>query len=146
MRMFKPGPTPKTEEERRAAAAKYNMIPEDYQVWDEKLGWGDYPKFEGVGWDARDPYDDYDCEYDRYWYGEPVHIDSILWGPVGMNPDWVTHKPWYYFYLVSIGTVLGFTFVAFVFEYFNVRVSGRTKPKQFPGANKVHYTFEPAYD
>lgn len=32
---FKPGPFPQTEEERRAAAKKYGLLPEDYRTYRE---------------------------------------------------------------------------------------------------------------
>ena len=144
--LWKPGPPPVTEEQRRAAAAKYNLIPEDYDVWDEKEGYGDYPKFQGAGFDARDPFDDYDDEYERYFYGEPVHIDSILWGPAGMNPDWQTYKPSWYYPLVSVGFVASWVIVDSILDYYDIRLNSASKPKQFPGVGKVHYTFDPEYD
>lgn len=63
---------PKTEEERVAAAKKYNLIPEDYEVNDDTMGYGDYPKLPPVGMDARDPYEDMDYHYRRRNYGETV--------------------------------------------------------------------------
>jgi NADH dehydrogenase (ubiquinone) 1 beta subcomplex subunit 8 len=66
---------PKTEEERIAAAKKYYLIPEDYEVNSEDLGYGDYPKLPPVGMDARDPYEDLDYHYWRNNYGEPLHVD-----------------------------------------------------------------------
>ena len=63
---------PKTETERIAAARKYNLIPEDYEVHDESTGFGDYPKLPPVGMDARDPYEDLDYHYYRRNYGETV--------------------------------------------------------------------------
>ena len=71
-RDWKPGPVPRTPEERAAAARKYNLIPEDYDVNDESLGFGDYPKLPAVGMDARDPYEDLDYHYHRRNYGETV--------------------------------------------------------------------------
>lgn len=77
-RDWKPGPVPKTEEERAAAAKKYNLIPEDYEVNDEELGYGDYPKLPPVGMDARDPYEDLDYHYHRRNYGETVRLPHEL--------------------------------------------------------------------
>ena len=76
VRDWKPGPPPKTAEERAAAARKYNLIPEDYQVADEEEGYGDYPKLPPVGMDARDPYEDMDYYYWRQNYGETLHTDA----------------------------------------------------------------------
>ncbi|CAG2163376.1 unnamed protein product [Oppiella nova] len=44
IRDWKPGQYPKTQEEREAAAKKYNLIPEDYEPYPEGSGYGDYPK------------------------------------------------------------------------------------------------------
>ena len=77
MRDWKPGPVPKTEEERAAAAKKYYMIPEDYEVNEEWLGYGDYPKLPPVGMDARDPYEDMDYHYWRANYGEIVSTGPV---------------------------------------------------------------------
>ena len=75
VRDWKPGPPPKTEEEKVAAARKYNLIPEDYECYPETEGYGDYPKLPPVGYDARDPYEDLDYYYHRRNYGETLHID-----------------------------------------------------------------------
>ena len=69
---WKPGPPPKTEEERIAAAKKYNLIPEDYETYDESHGTGDYPKLPIVSMDSRDPYEDFDYYYFRQNFGETV--------------------------------------------------------------------------
>ena len=71
-RDWKPGPYPKTKEEREAAAKKYNLIPEDYEPLPDGTGWGDYPDLPIVGTDARDPYEDFDFHYRRRNYGETV--------------------------------------------------------------------------
>ncbi|XP_054933896.1 NADH dehydrogenase [ubiquinone] 1 beta subcomplex subunit 8, mitochondrial isoform X2 [Dermacentor andersoni] len=71
-----PKPAPQTEEEIRAAAKKYRMLPEDYKVRDksEGLTWGDYPKIPTVPAGSRDPEEDYDFPYLRRNYGEPINI------------------------------------------------------------------------
>lgn len=59
---YKPGPYPKTEAERAAAAKKYNLLPEEYKPYaDNGLGYGDYPALHGgLGVEARDPFYPYD--------------------------------------------------------------------------------------
>lgn len=71
---WKPGPYPKTEEERRAAAKKYNLIPEDYEPYDDKdgLGYGDYPKLPLKSAEGKDPYHHWDITHLKKNYGEPV--------------------------------------------------------------------------
>lgn len=54
---FKPGPYPKTEDERIAAAKKYNLLPEEYEPYpDDGNGLGDYPKIDALSGEARNPY------------------------------------------------------------------------------------------
>lgn len=90
---WKPGPYPKTKEEREAAARKYNLIPEDYEPYPEGSGYGDYPKLPPVGQDARDPYEDFDYYYRRRNYGETVHIDYDAHMSEKHNPNQTFRYP-----------------------------------------------------
>ena len=93
------GPYPRTKEERERAAKKYNLIPEDYEPYDEDEGWGDYPKLKAVGAFNRDRYDDFDDPVDNRYYGEPLHLDYDLYqweryDPLehekkGLPPTWI---------------------------------------------------------
>lgn len=67
-----PGPYPKTEAERIAAARKYNMIPEDYEPYPEEEGFGDYPMFKPVHMENRSDFEVYDFPVLKRNYGEPV--------------------------------------------------------------------------
>merc|ERR1712055_653918 len=72
---WKPGPYPKTEAERIAAAKKYNMLPEDYKPYpDDGWGYGDYPMIEAISMEARDPFECYDDPHNARNYGEVMHI------------------------------------------------------------------------
>lgn len=64
---WKPGPYPKTEEERLAAAKKYGLLPEEYEPYpDDGLGYGDYPKLPDIGQDSKSEYIPWDCpEHNR---------------------------------------------------------------------------------
>lgn len=75
------GPYPRTQEERERAAKKYNLIPEDYEPYDEDHGWGDYPNLKPIGAFNRDRYDDYDDPVDLRFHGEVYQLayDSHLW-------------------------------------------------------------------
>ena len=70
---WKPGPFPRTQQEREAAAKKYGMRVEDYEPYpDDGMGYGDYPKLQHDSPDSRDGYQDWDIpEYKRN-FGEPV--------------------------------------------------------------------------
>nr|CAD2176303.1 unnamed protein product [Meloidogyne enterolobii] len=70
-----PGNYPKTDEERRAAAIRYGLRPEDYTPYppdDVKNHVGDYPNPGIVTAEHRDPYDYYSDFHQRRNWNEPV--------------------------------------------------------------------------
>lgn len=70
---FKPAKFPTTEEERVAAAKKYNLLPEDYKPYpDDGTGYGDYPHLPDVPVETKDPYYPYDSPELKRNFGEPV--------------------------------------------------------------------------
>ena len=70
---WKPGPFPTSPEERAAAAKKYGLRVEDYDVYpDDGTGFGDYPKLPYMSGDFRDPYEDWDMPELKRNFGEPV--------------------------------------------------------------------------
>ena len=72
---WKPGPFPTTPEQRVAAAKRYGLRVEDYDVYDhDGMGYGDYPKLPMVSGDAKDPYEDWDIPALKRNYGEPVSL------------------------------------------------------------------------
>lgn len=77
--LFHVGPWPRTKEERERAARKYNLIPEDYEPFDEMEARGDYPNLPAVGQYNRDNYEDFDDIEDRRNHGEPLHLDWDLY-------------------------------------------------------------------
>ena len=67
--------TPVTAEEKAKAAAKYGMIPEDYEPYGETEGgktynYGDYPKFKPRSCDERPGYRNYDYLWLKRDFGE----------------------------------------------------------------------------
>uniref|UniRef100_A0A0N5AKH6 NADH dehydrogenase [ubiquinone] 1 beta subcomplex subunit 8, mitochondrial n=1 Tax=Syphacia muris TaxID=451379 RepID=A0A0N5AKH6_9BILA len=79
-RDHKPGPFPETEEERRSAALKYGMRPEDYRPIhydDVNRHAGDYPYLGTITYDHKDPYESWSDRHHRRNWGELVPIDSI---------------------------------------------------------------------
>uniref|UniRef100_A0A915Q3G1 Uncharacterized protein n=1 Tax=Setaria digitata TaxID=48799 RepID=A0A915Q3G1_9BILA len=66
-----PDDYPKNEEERRAAAIKYGMRPEDYKPYDKDDHFnyaGNYPDYGCVTYDHKDPYENWsDPHYRRNW-------------------------------------------------------------------------------
>lgn len=75
---YKPGPYPKTEKEREAAAKKYYLLPEEYKPYaDNGLGYGDYPKVGGgLGVEFKDNYYPYDYPEIKRNFNEPVSLIS----------------------------------------------------------------------
>ncbi|CAL1271901.1 unnamed protein product [Larinioides sclopetarius] len=69
---WKPGPYPRTKEERIAAAKKYKMLPEDYEPYPEEEGYGDYPMFKKFHMESRHPFEAYDYPELKRNYGEPI--------------------------------------------------------------------------
>lgn len=70
---WKPGPYPKTDAERIAAARKYGLLPQDYQPYeDDGTGYGDYPKLPLVSTDMKDPFYNWDYPDMKRNFGEPV--------------------------------------------------------------------------
>jgi len=70
---WKPGPYPRTPQERAAAAKKYGMRPEDYEPYpDDGMGYGDYPKLPRVATESRDANEIWDMPEIRRNFGEPV--------------------------------------------------------------------------
>lgn len=76
---WKPGPYPKTDAERIAAAKKYGLLPQDYEPYpDDGLGYGDYPKLPIVSADMKDSLYNWDYPEMKRDFGEPVNIVYFL--------------------------------------------------------------------
>lgn len=98
-RDWQPGPYPVTEEERKAAAAKYLMLPEEYEPYPRNrdgtgIEYGDYPDLPFIHHDEKDPYHPWTYLQHRVDYKEPVHINSLI-----MSHDMTTYNykpqiPW----------------------------------------------------
>ncbi|KAH6923953.1 hypothetical protein HPB50_010076 [Hyalomma asiaticum] len=142
-----PKPTPKTEEEIRAAAQRYKMLPEDYKARDESEGltWGDYPKLPTVTSGDRDPEEDYDFPTLKRNYGEPVNIYADAYTPERLQlarertPIWKQCA-------IFLSVVIGSWYIWDLFDHPSLRFqySPVLVPKHMPNDGAVHYTFEPA--
>ena len=76
---WKPGPYPKTQAERAAAAKKYGLLLQDYEPYpDDGMGYGDYPKLPLVSNDQRDPFVNWDYPDLKRNFGEPVSSIKFL--------------------------------------------------------------------
>ena len=87
-RDHKPDAYPKNEEERRQAAIKYGLRPEDYKPYnrDDVVRYaGNYPDLGVVTFDHKDPYAAYtDNSFNRNW-GEPVQKDFLYYHPARLT-------------------------------------------------------------
>ena len=87
-----PAETPVTPEEKAKAAAKYGMIPEDYEPYGETeegkyYNLGDYPKIKPRGGDERPGYINYDYVWLKRDFGELHIIKLILVKPLKKVQD-----------------------------------------------------------
>uniref|UniRef100_A0A1E1WYV0 Putative ubiquinone oxidoreductase ndufb8/ashi subunit n=1 Tax=Amblyomma aureolatum TaxID=187763 RepID=A0A1E1WYV0_9ACAR len=137
---------PMTEEERRAAAKKYNMLPEDYQTRDDSEGltWGDSPKLPTVPAAARDPNEDYDFPTLRRNYGEPVDIYMDAYTMERLDNSRQRTPPMKQA-AMFLGTVLSLWFLTTLFNHPKLRCGFNPDlgPPQMPNDGVVHYTFDP---
>ncbi|XP_061177194.1 NADH dehydrogenase [ubiquinone] 1 beta subcomplex subunit 8, mitochondrial-like [Saccostrea echinata] len=155
---FLPGPYPKTEEERRAAAKKYGMQPEDYEPYDPELGWGtgDYPNVEPIGKDLRSDFDQYDNYRLKKNFNEPLPYDFDWVDKVDYGCSYHPHTEREI--VMFLFSLVGFFILG---EYLCNKYIPRhveALPKQYPYTytqfvsyrdpseiqRTVHYTFEPA--
>uniref|UniRef100_A0A6M2DUS8 Putative ubiquinone oxidoreductase ndufb8/ashi subunit n=1 Tax=Xenopsylla cheopis TaxID=163159 RepID=A0A6M2DUS8_XENCH len=137
---YKPGPYPRTQEERDKAAAKYGLHPKEYKPYPEDEGLGDYPHLPDVGIESRDPYYHYDYPAHRRNYGEPLHADAEVYGEDRFyrGERHLVHP--FMQNLVLILVLAGFG-VAFILGE-KYRFMHPVMPKQYPDQG-THYTFEP---
>ncbi|XP_013089983.1 NADH dehydrogenase [ubiquinone] 1 beta subcomplex subunit 8, mitochondrial-like [Biomphalaria glabrata] len=152
---WKPSPLPRTPEERAAAAKKYGLRPEDYNIlMDESLG--DYPYLPATSHSWRDPFEDYDHPGDKRHYGETFPPDYELIADDLRDPKAFGRYTYGQivagYFLIFAGFLLAWNILK-PYPYFLPRM-----PKQYPfndlylekggdpAAEPVikHYTFEPA--
>ncbi|XP_015917092.2 NADH dehydrogenase [ubiquinone] 1 beta subcomplex subunit 8, mitochondrial [Parasteatoda tepidariorum] len=139
---WKPGPYPRTKEEKIAAAKKYYMLPEDYEPYPEEEGFGDYPKFKMVHMENRNPHEPYDWESLKRNYCEPMHPDFDLCVEDKINFDKKFKTPlWRQFIYLATGVTLWMTI-----GYWDIThpLDQHIVNKQYPHSGQVHYSFEPA--
>ncbi|XP_067951418.1 NADH dehydrogenase [ubiquinone] 1 beta subcomplex subunit 8, mitochondrial-like [Watersipora subatra] len=155
-----PGPYPKTQAERAAAAEKYGLRVEDYQPYnpDEDPGYGDYPKVKWIGAEARDPYDDIDYPHTGTNYKEVLHVRADQSVSDRYNPSWEDQSYFSTRFMLTVFLSIYFGGMALqaLCEYFDIRTHMPAMPKQYPdhlwvqrGKDRekmptvTHYTFEP---
>ncbi|CEF62412.1 NADH dehydrogenase [ubiquinone] 1 beta subcomplex subunit 8 family-containing protein [Strongyloides ratti] len=164
-RDHKPGPYPKTDEERRIAAMKYGLRPEDYKpispsdVMDHS---GDYPDLGTITFAHKDPYEAWTDRLNRRNWGEAVPMNSIRYRGdritfTGLEEE--DFKTWNAI-LMTLRVVLPMILLSYYFTQDDpniLRWKNPAMPKQYPydfyrafpfedpkNYPIVNYTFEPA--
>ncbi|KAK3768644.1 hypothetical protein RRG08_065938 [Elysia crispata] len=129
---WKPGPIPRTPEERAAAAKKYGLRPEDYNALaDGDIG--DYPDLPLVARSWRDPFEDYDLPGEKRNFGEPVHASADIIGADLWDPNADGRYTYGQMLLYCALTFFGFLTAFLVlspYQYFPPEM-----PKQYPFNN-----------
>ncbi|KAI4487699.1 hypothetical protein M0802_011889 [Mischocyttarus mexicanus] len=133
---------PKTEEEIKKAAEKYNLHPREYKTYDDDgFGYGDYPKLPFIGAEARDPYYPYDFPEFKRNLHEPLHIQADIIGEdrysAGVRQLLTMRQACALF----LGTVTFLGTLHYIFSYYPWFQP--VMEKQYPKPGITHYTFEP---
>ena len=90
---FKPAPFPQTQKEREAAAKKYGVPIEQYEVYpDNGLGYGDYPKLKDESIELRDPYYPWDYPEHKRNFNEPLHAQHDLYSEDRYNTGKIIYR------------------------------------------------------
>lgn len=138
-----PGNYPKTEEERLAAAKKYNLLPEEYQPYDPEkweMALGDYPQLPNLHQSDRDFDYPWDYHWHRHNYGEPWHAYQQRYGwfspEMNQGTDWVPTRQIVWLYVVTLFLI--YKYVEFIQTYDRVVPF---KPVHIVQPGVVHYHF-----
>lgn len=118
-RDWQPGPYPKTEAERLAAAKKYNLLPEEYQAYDPEkwdFAYGDYPQLPNICFRDKDPYYPFDYSANRLNYGEPIHVCQEMYGPSGVYMNIDFDVPAYEMILAYTIVIVSIVYVNYFFR------------------------------
>ncbi|GBP67360.1 NADH dehydrogenase 1 beta subcomplex subunit 8, mitochondrial [Eumeta japonica] len=135
---FKPGPYPRTTEERAKAAKKYGLLPEEYETFPEDEQMGDYPKLPDIGTDSKDPYYPWDNpEYKRN-FNEPMHYKAEMIGWDRYDISVKMRVPLWEQWLWFLGVMGGAISLYFFLE--DYKFGRPVTAKQYPKEGK-HYSF-----
>ncbi|KAL3278717.1 hypothetical protein HHI36_016249 [Cryptolaemus montrouzieri] len=137
----KPGPYPKTESERLAAAKKYGVHPAEYEAYDDDgTGYGDYPKFKAESGDSKDPFYPWDYPELKRNFEEPLHVEFDLIREDRYDVTTKYTPSCKIQYLQFIGVMSGLYLMFWICEHF--KCFHAAIPKQYPSDGKTHYTFD----
>ncbi|MCL4137090.1 UNVERIFIED_CONTAM: hypothetical protein GTU68_023928 [Idotea baltica] len=139
-RDWKPGPYPKTQEEREAAAKKYGLHIKDYKPYpDDGTGHGDYPMLEPFSVESRNSFEHYDCPEFKRNFGEILHVDADMYTAERFDVGKKYLVPLHKQYLYYIGVISFFFFLYYVSE--NNKMIQPVMANQIPTDGKKYYGF-----
>lgn len=134
---------PKTPEEIKEVAEKYNLHPSEYKPYGPDECYGDYPQLPLIGVAARDPYYPWDFPSIRRNFCEPLHMYEDQIGEdrhdAGIKEYFSYGEAW----ILFCGTFLIygiFSYIGEMYSWFQPVLE-----KQYPRAGVTHYTFEPLH-
>ncbi|TRY64172.1 hypothetical protein TCAL_00807 [Tigriopus californicus] len=140
--LWQPGPYPRTQEEREAAAKKYGLIVEDYKPYpDDGRGLGDYPNLPVRCMDSKPGQYNWDIPEEKRNFGEPLHMNFHLMlasrPSLSVRPRYTQFQYLRWFLgLISFFTL--FQLIAGEYEWFHP-----FSERQTPGPyKKKFYSFE----
>ncbi|KAF5280653.1 hypothetical protein FQA39_LY05301 [Lamprigera yunnana] len=138
---FKPGPFPRTEAEREAAAEKYGLLPSEYKVYDDDgQGKGDYPKFKPESAERRDPFYPWDSPELKRNFCETMQADEDFYGEnrYDISGRYRKSVPIYFLEFFGWMSLMG----ALIFFFEDKKMFHALSAKQYPKPDLKHYTFE----
>jgi len=143
--LWKPGPHPETDDERRAAAKKYGMIYEDYKPSNEPdTMMGDYPQLPVEPAHEKNALYEWDLPEYRRNYGEPLHEEWWQYQEIRLSPM----TKYRYTRSQMYATQFGFFVFLYIFhkltdgDYWIPRLTQQRMEFQL-AKDGPHYTFEP---
>ncbi|KAK9505577.1 hypothetical protein O3M35_009596 [Rhynocoris fuscipes] len=135
-----PGPYPINDEERRIAAKKYFLLPEEYEPKpDDGFGAGDYPNFKPYSVDARDPFYPWDYPEYRRNFCEALQEDQHFYGEDRYN---VQMRPRYSLLQMLLMTASVFGVSALLMYLTNDFFFLPMMPHHIHKPGIKHYTYE----
>nr|XP_034171125.1 NADH dehydrogenase [ubiquinone] 1 beta subcomplex subunit 8, mitochondrial [Osmia lignaria] len=136
---YMPGYYPRNEEERRKAAEKYGMHPDEYKPYPNDHRYtGDYPDLPWIGVAAKDIYYPWDYPAMKRNFEDPIHQNMDMMGEdrydYGVR-KLVGDNQGLFYCIVTLA-------ICFILHEIAPETSQQRMEKQVPFTG-VHYTFEP---
>ncbi|KAL0275964.1 UNVERIFIED_CONTAM: hypothetical protein PYX00_003660 [Menopon gallinae] len=133
-----PGPFPKTEEEKIAAAKKYGLLREEYEPYAHGCA-GDYPDLPTVSVDQRDDYVSWTDTYHKRMFNDPIHANEYFLLNSRMSTEKFRYSGLYMFsFLIGMTLLVGLPMT----NWLEPKTYYPRFEKQYPKPGVVHYTFD----